>query len=158
MLLFKHMPKTINWYHRSSKLVIAFGVLALVTNLINILFFSFDQLSADGLTYTKDFLPLLQGVLYLAITLVAAYFIRRGNKPVAIVSGLFAMLIGLSTFWLTIFRDGANLVESFGSAEALSLTDILLNMWLFYFVTSLISITLCIMITGTTFKAVFGKN
>lgn len=150
------MPREINWYKKASRLVIAFGVLAVITNLISVVFFSFDELSADGQTYIKDFSPLWQSAFYLAICALGAYFIRHKNKVITIIAGLFATLVGLSTFWLSLFSDGTNLLTAFETYQGGF--DSFVIMYLFYFGISLISIALCIMITATTFKAVFGKK
>lgn len=150
------MPKEINWYKKASRLVIAFVVLAVITNLISFIFFSFNELAADGVTYTKDFSPLWQSAFYLAICALGAYFIGHENKVVTVIAGLFAALIGLSTFWLSLFSDGTNLLTAFETSQGGF--DPFVIRYLFYFGISLISIALCIMITATTFKAVFSKK
>ncbi|MCU0678331.1 MAG: hypothetical protein MUF19_01940 [Candidatus Pacebacteria bacterium] len=138
------MPKTINSYKKASQLVIAFGILALATNFIQIQFFSFYELAADGVSYTKDWSSLIQGLIYFGIAILLAYFIRRENKFAAIFAGAMAALIGLSTFWLQLFRDGQNLITAFDTvAPGASLIDAFTVMYSFYFVVSLLSITLC---------------
>jgi hypothetical protein len=143
-------------YKKTSRLVIAFGVLAVVTNLISVLFFSFDELAADGVTYVKDYSPLWQSLLYLALCGVGAYFIGRESKVAAIIAGLFATLVAFSTFLFSIYDDGANLMDAIATSHGGY--DMFVVMYLFYFVVSLLSITLCAMITGVSFKAVsMGK-
>jgi hypothetical protein len=149
----------VDFYKKASTYVLAFGLLALITNIIQIEFFSFDELAADGVSYTKDWSSIIQGLSYFGIAYLLSYFIGKRNKFAAVFAGVMAMFIGLSTFWLELFRDGQNLITAFDTvAPGASLVDFFTVMYSFYFVVSFISITLCIMITGVTFKAVFGKQ
>ena len=146
-------------YQKASTLVLSFGVLALATNGVQLFFFSFDELAADGVSYTKDYSGLLQGAIYLGICVALAYFIRKQNKVAAVFAGSMAAVIGLSTFWLALLSDAQNLITAVDTLEpGASFFDFFVLMCGFHVVISVISICLCIMITGTTFSAVFGKK
>ena len=146
-------------YQKASTLVLSFGVLALATNGVQLFFFSFDELAADGVSYTKDYSGLLQGAIYLGICVALAYFIRKQNKVAAVFAGSMAAVIGLSTFWLALLSDAQNLITAVDTLEpGASFFDFFVLMYGFHVVISVISICLCIMITGTTFSAVFGKK
>ena len=146
-------------YQKASTLVLSFGVLALATNGVQLFFFSFDELAPAGVSYTKDYSGLLQGAIYLGICVALAYFIRKQNKVAAVFAGSMAAVIGLSTFWLALLSDAQNLITAVDTLEpGASFFDFFVLMYGFHVVISVISICLCIMITGTTFSAVFGKK
>ena len=151
-------------YQKASTLVLSSGVLALATKGVQLFFFSFDvfsfdELAADGVSYTKDYSGLLQGAIYLGICVALAYFIRKQNKVAAVFAGSMAAVIGLSTFWLALLSDAQNLITAVDTLEpGASFFDFFVLMYGFHVVISVITISLCIMITGTTFSAVFGKK